>query len=69
MREITVSVLALVSVDRFRTRRPLIPGVKIGLALSRYWLEYFVAYTTSLLEIPWGRGAEITAADRRCSAC
>ena len=33
--------------------------------LSRYWLEYFVANTTSLLEIPWGRGAEITVAERR----
>ena len=36
--------------------------------LSRYWLEYFVANTTSLLEIPWGRGAEITTAERRAIA-
>ena len=32
--------------------------------LSRYWLEYFVANTTSRLEIPWKRGAEITVAER-----
>ena len=36
--------------------------------LSRYWLEYFAANTTSLLEIPWGRGAEITVAERRAIA-
>ena len=36
--------------------------------LSRYWLEYFVANTTSLLEIPWKRGAEITTAERRAIA-
>ena len=36
--------------------------------LSSYWREYFVANTTSLLEIPWGRGAEITAAERHAIA-
>ena len=36
--------------------------------LSRYWLDYFVANTTSLLEIPWERGAEITTAERRAIA-
>ncbi len=33
--------------------------------LSRYWLDYFLANTTSLLAIPWGRGAEITPVERR----
>ena len=36
--------------------------------LSSYWLEYFVANTTSLLEIPWVQGAGITAAERRAIA-
>ena len=36
--------------------------------LSRYWLQYFVANTTSRLEIPWKRGAEITAAGRAASS-
>ena len=36
--------------------------------LSRYWLDYFVANTTSLLAIPWGREAEITVAERRAIA-
>ncbi len=36
--------------------------------LSRYWRDYFVANTTSLLAIPWGRGAEISTAERRAIA-
>ena len=36
--------------------------------LSRYWLEYFVANTTSLPEISWRRGAEIAAAERHAIA-